>query len=70
MNQPKWSKSNTDYGREFLNSGLEGERSGREAFLSGKALGSFLAESVRYALKPAALGLCLGVLGSYPEKRA
>jgi hypothetical protein len=69
MNQPKWSKSNTNYGRELLNSGLEGARSGREAFVSGKPLGSFLAESVRYALKPAALGLCIGVLGGYQGNR-
>ena len=65
MNQAKWSKSNTDYGRELLNSGLEGARSSREAFLSSKPLGSFLAESVHYALKPAALGACIGVLGGY-----
>jgi len=65
MNQPKWSKSNIGYGRKLLNSGLEGARSGREAFLNGRPLGPLLAESVRNALMPAAFGLCIGVLGGY-----
>ena len=63
MNQPKWSKSNLDYGRKLLSSGLEGARSGREAFLNGKPLSPFLGKSVRNALTPAAFGLCIGVLG-------
>jgi hypothetical protein len=65
VNQPKWSKSNIDYGRKLLSSGLEGARSGREAFLNGKPLSPFLGESVRHVLKPAAFGLCIGVLGGY-----
>src|ERR1700685_454040 len=69
MDLRKWSKSNGDYGRELLHSGLEGARSGREAFLNGESLTPFLSESVRGALKPAALGACLGVLGSYPGSR-
>jgi hypothetical protein len=64
MNQPRWSNSNIDYGRKLLNSGLRGARSGREAFLDGKPFSPFLAESARNALKPAVLGLCIGVLGS------
>jgi hypothetical protein len=66
MDLRKWSKSNADYGRELLHSGIEGARSGREAFLNGESLTPFLSESVRSALKPAALGACLGVLGGYP----
>src|ERR1022692_16854 len=69
MDLRKWSKSNADYGRELLHSGIEGARSGREAFLDGESLTPFLSESVRNALKPAALGACLGVLGSYPGCR-
>jgi hypothetical protein len=69
MDLRKWSKSNGDYGRELLHSGIEGARSGREAFLNGESLTPFLSESVRSALKPAALGACLGVLGSYPGSR-
>lgn len=69
MNLPNWSKSNIDYGRKLFNSGLEGARSGREEFLHGKSLTPFLSDSVRHALRPAALGACLGVLGSYPGHR-
>jgi len=64
-----WSKSEVEYGRKVLNSGLEGARSGREAFLDGRPLTPFLSESVRNALKPAAIGACLGVLGSGPGIR-
>lgn len=69
MDLRKWSKSNADYGRRLLDSGLEGARSGEEAFLNGKLLTPFLGESVRSALKPAALGACIGVLGSYAGYR-
>jgi hypothetical protein len=64
-----WSKSEVEYGRKILGSGLEGARSGREAFLNGRQLNTFLSESVREALKPAALGACIGFLSSYPGKR-
>ena len=69
MGLRSWSKSRVDYGRDFVRSGLEGARSGREAFLNGKSLTPFLSESVRDALKPAAIGICLGVLGSCSSKR-
>jgi len=62
----KWSKSNLDYGRKVLNSGLEGARSGREAFLKGSPLTLFLIEFARNAWEPAAIGACIGVVGSYP----
>ena len=64
MDLYKWSKSNADYGRKLLDSGIEGARSGEEAFLHGESLTPFLGESVRSALKPAALGACIGVLGN------
>lgn len=66
MGLRKWSKTEAEYGRRVLDSGLEGARSGREAFLNGRPLTPFLGESVRKALKPTALGAFLGVLGSYP----
>ncbi len=66
MDLRKWSKSKADYGRRLFNSGIEGARSGREEFLDGESFTSFLSESVRSALKPAALGVCIGVLGSCP----
>jgi hypothetical protein len=72
MDLRQWSKSNADYGRELLHSGIEGARSGGEAFLEGESFTPFLSESVRSALKPAALGACIGVLASYPayEKKS
>jgi hypothetical protein len=69
MDLYKWSKSNADYGLRLLDSGIEGARSGQEAFLNGKSLRPFLSESARRALMPAALGACIGVLGSYPRYR-
>ncbi|HUJ95940.1 MAG TPA: hypothetical protein VLW84_11790 [Terriglobales bacterium] len=65
----KWSKSEVEYGRKVLDSGLEGARSGRGAFLNGRPLTPFLGESVRRALKPAAIGSCMGVLKSCADNR-
>jgi hypothetical protein len=65
MGLRQWSKSEVEYGRRVLGSGLEGARSGREAFLNGRPLNTFLGESVRDALKPAALGACIGFLSRY-----
>jgi hypothetical protein len=69
MSVRSWSKSNVDYGLKVVSSGIEGARSGREAFLHGESLTPFLSESVPGALKPAILGACIGVLGSYSYKR-
>ena len=69
MDLRKWSKANANYGRELLHSGIEGARSGGEAFLNGDSLTPLLSESARNAWKPAVLGLCLGVLGSRPRSR-
>jgi len=65
----EWSRSEVEYGRKVLDSGLEGARSGREAFLNGRPLTPFLSESVRKALKPAALGTILGVVSGSRESR-
>lgn len=69
MDLREWSKVNANYGEKLVNSGIEGARSGGEAFLNGESLTPFLGESARTALRPAALGACLGVLGSYPGPR-
>lgn len=69
MKLREWSKSHADYGRKLLDSGLEGARSGEGAFLNRKPLAPFLEESARHALKPAAIGVLLGVLGSYAGNR-
>jgi hypothetical protein len=69
MSLRTWSRCEIEYGRKVLNSGLEGARSGREAFLDGRPLPPFLSESVRNAFKPAAIGVCIGVLGGCPGNR-
>ena len=69
MNLREWTRSSADYGRELLHSGIDGARSGREAFLQGESLTPFLGDSVRSALMPAALGACIGLLGSCPGQR-
>lgn len=66
MSLRKWSQSEVQYGRKILDSGLEGARSGEEEFLHGRPLTPFVGKSVRAALVPAAIGACLGVLGSFP----
>jgi len=63
MTWQKWLTSEVRYGREVLTAGLEGIHAGGEAFLNGKPLTPFLSESARKALKPAALGACLGISG-------
>lgn len=65
----EWSKSNATYSRRLVNSGIEGVRTGRTAFLKGEPLTPFISKSVRRALKPAAVGACLGMLGGYPANR-
>jgi len=63
--QPRnWSKSELEYSRRVVTSALEGARSGREDFLKGRSLTPFLSQGIRNALKPAALGACVGALGS------
>ena len=69
MGLREWSISNFEYGKKVLSSGLEGARSGREAFLHNRSLAPFLGESVHKAWKPAVMGACIGVLGSIPGNR-
>jgi hypothetical protein len=65
----EWVKSNVDYGKRLVGSGIEGARSGQEEFLDGKPLAPYLGESVKGALVPAAIGVCVGVLAAYPISR-
>jgi len=69
MGLGKWSKSEVEYGRKVLDSGLEGARSGREEFLLGKPLKPFLEESVRKSWKVALAGAVLGALCASRENR-
>jgi len=69
MDLREWTKSEVRHGRKLVSSGLEGARSGREAFLNGRHLTPFLSESMQSALKPAALGACIGMLSACPGRR-
>jgi hypothetical protein len=69
MTLRQWSNSSFQYGRKLLDSGVQGARSGEQAFLRGARLTPYLNRSVRIALGPAAVGACLGVLGSHPRAR-
>jgi hypothetical protein len=64
MTVREWSGSNIAYGRRLVNSGIEGGRSGRDAFLSETPVDRYLLESARNAIKPAALAAGIGLLGS------
>lgn len=68
MHVAEWSKSEVEYGRRVLNSGLEGIRSGQEAFLHGRPISPFLRESFRKAVVPAAVGACVGMLAGCPNQ--
>ena len=63
MTVQQWIESEVKYGRKVLDAGLEGTRSGREAFLKGRPLTPYLNDSVRKAVIPAAIGTCVGALG-------
>jgi len=69
MNLHEWSQSEVEYGRRVLNSGLAGARSGQEAFLNGKPLTPFLSRAVRNASTPTAVGVIVGMLGSFSGRR-
>ena len=69
MSVREWSKATSNYSRRLLHSGRQGAARGRASFLHGTELGPFLHQSVREALKPAAIGACIGVLGGYPGTR-
>ena len=58
----EWSKSEIDYGKKLLNSGLEGARSGQEEFLQGTPINAFLDECLRHAWLPTVVGGCIGLL--------
>jgi hypothetical protein len=66
MSLGKWVKSNVDYGKRLVDSGIEGARSGQDDFLNGEPLAPYLGESVKGAILPAAIGVCVGVLAGYP----
>ena len=62
MTVSEWSQLEAEYGRKLIHSGLEGARSGREAFLEGKPFAPALSVSLRKGLENAAIGTCIGLL--------
>ena len=69
MSVQTWIESNTDYSRKLVHSAVEGAHSGEEAFLHGQPLESFFAISARTALRPAAMGMLIGVLSGVLGRR-
>jgi hypothetical protein len=69
MSLGEWVKTNADYGRRLVGSGIEGARSGQDEFLGGEPLAPFLGESVKGSLLPAVVGACVGVMVGYPISR-
>jgi hypothetical protein len=61
----EWSKSSVDYSRKLVDSAVEGARIGEDEFLKEEALAPYLEGSARQALRPTAIGACLGLLGGY-----
>ena len=50
------------YGRSLANSGAQGLRHGREAYLNGRPLAAVLSEKARASLGLAAVGACAGLM--------
>ena len=69
MNVLEWVASEVDYGRELVDSGLEGASNGGKQFLHGAPLTPYLSDLNRKALKLATFGVCLGVVASYLDHR-
>jgi len=68
MHVAEWSKSEVEYGKKILDSGLDGARDGRDAFLNGRPLAAFINHSFSKALTPAAIGVCMGMVLSFSRK--
>jgi hypothetical protein len=69
MTLPIWTKSNIEYTRKLVHSAMEGVQGGEEDFLNGEPLNEFVGSSIRSALRPAAIGTVLGILGGYSDRR-
>jgi hypothetical protein len=58
----KWIKSNIDYGKSLVDTGVDGARSAGTAMLNGECVGSVLARSAAKAWPSVAIAAGLGVL--------
>jgi hypothetical protein len=59
-----WIKSNIDYGRSLIRSGLEGAHSAQNKTLACAPITSALIDSVRDSWMPAVIGAYVGALGA------
>jgi uncharacterized membrane protein YeaQ/YmgE (transglycosylase-associated protein family) len=64
MKPTDWIKSNIEYGRNLVDSGLEGARSAQHSTLEGAPVTSVLIRSVRDSWMPAVVGAYVGALGA------
>lgn len=60
----EWLGSNIDYGRNLVNSGVEGARTAGETYLHEESMASVLIDAVRQSWMPAAVGAYVGALGA------
>jgi len=69
MTVQEWIVSEATYGKEVFHAGIEGTRSGQDAFLEGRPLAPFVSALIRKAVAPAIFGACLAGLGSCARRR-
>jgi hypothetical protein len=69
MNLRDWFASEAGYGRELMDSGLAGASNSRKEFLHGAPLASYFSDLERRALGLATVGLCVGVVASFLDRR-
>jgi len=60
----EWFGSNFDYGRDLVNSGVQGARTAGQSSLGEAPVSSVLVDAVRRAWAPAAVGAYVGALGA------
>jgi hypothetical protein len=69
MELGEWVKTNVDYGKRLVGSGIDGARTGQEEFFNGEPFGPFVSDSMKASIAPAAIGACVGALAAYPFYR-
>jgi hypothetical protein len=70
MNLQNWSRSNAEYGRKLIRSGIEGVRSARKEFFDEESVAPTLSDSIRNSVAPAVVGACIAVLGAGSASRS
>ena len=62
MSIGNWVKENIEYGRELIDSGLEGATAARRELLDDETIAAELGRAAKESWKPAALGAIVGAL--------